>query len=134
MYPGYNFVSVIFALPVLESVFVFVITPDTNLVQDANFSKEFMQYISFKEDSKHEDYKSGDKIAAIGIGGLVAGTLGVKVLAKVGILAKFLPLLAKFWWIILAPIVAIFGFARKKSSPDVPSTDTESKPRRRRKK
>ena len=118
----------------LGIVFVFEVTPDTNLVQEANFSKEFVQYINFKEGSRHEDYKSGDKVAAIGIGGLVAGTLGVKALAKAGILAKFLPLLAKFWWIILAPIAAIFGFARKKSSPTVPSSGTERKPRRRRKK
>jgi uncharacterized membrane-anchored protein len=49
----------------------------------------------------------------------VAGTLGVKALAKAGILAKFLPLLAKFWWIIIAPIVAFFGFLGKNDSSEV---------------
>jgi len=47
---------------------------------------------------------------------LVAGTLGVKALAKVGILAKFLPFLMKFWWIIIAPIAAIIGMSNKKKT------------------
>ncbi len=96
----------------LDITFVTKIKPDTDLKVLANVSKEFADGIQFKEGSKHSDYKSGDKIAAVGIGGLVAGSLGVKALAKAGVLAKFLPLLAKFWWIILAPIVAIFGFAK----------------------
>ena len=118
----------------LTFIYVVVIEPDTDLVQQATISKEFANTTVFTGESKYSDYKSGDKIAAVGIGGLVAGTLGVKALAKVGILAKFLPFLAKFWWIILAPIVAIFGFAKKSSSSDVVSADTESKPRRRKRK
>jgi uncharacterized membrane-anchored protein len=85
---------------------------------------EFANSIEFKEGFKHSDYKSGDKVAAIGIGGLVAGTLGIKALAKVGILAKFLPFLAKFWWIILAPIVAIFGLFGNKDKEDAPIKKT----------
>ena len=80
---------------------------------------EFARSIVFKEGFKHSDYKSGDKVAVMGIGGLVAGTLGVKALVKTGILAKFLPLLAKFWWIIIAPIVAFFGFLGKNDSSKV---------------
>ena len=118
----------------LTFIYVVVIDPDTDLVQHATIAKEFANTTVFNEGSKYSDYKSGDKIAAVGIGGLVAGTLGVKALAKVGILAKFLPFLAKFWWIILAPIAAIFGFAKKSSSSDAVSTDTESKPRRRKRK
>ena len=118
----------------LTFTYVVTIEPDTDLLQHATISKEFANTTVFTEGSKYSEYKSGDKIAAVGIGGLVAGTLGVKALAKVGILAKFLPFLAKFWWIILAPIVAIFGFAKKSSSSDAVSTDTESKPRRRKRK
>ena len=94
------------------------------------------KYVVLKitDGSKYSDYKPGDKVAAIGIGGLVAGTLGVKALGKVGILAKFLPFLAKFWWIILAPIVAIIGFAKKRSSSADTSTPSGSTPRRRKKK
>ena len=118
----------------LTFTYVVPIEPDTDLVQHATISKEFANTTIFTEGSKYSDYKSGDKIAAVGIGGLVAGSLGVKALAKAGILAKFLPFLAKFWWIILAPIVAIFGFARKGSSSDVATTDDEGKPRRRKRK
>jgi len=88
---------------------------------------EFANSIEFKEGFKHSDYKSGDKVAAIGIGGLVAGTLGIKALAKVGILAKFLPFLAKFWWIILAPIVAIFGLFGNKDKEDAPIKKTRTR-------
>jgi len=92
-------------------------TTKEELQQIANFAKEFTDGIEFLEGSKHADYKSGDKVAAIGVGGLVAGTLGVKALAKVGFLAKITPFLIKFWWIILAPIIAIAGmFNRQKKT------------------
>ena len=103
----------------LELSFVTPIKNETTkieLEQFANLAKDFTVGINFLEGSKHTDYKSGDKVAALGIGGLVAGTLGVKALAKVGILAKFTPFLMKFWWIIFAPIAAIFGMANKKKS------------------
>lgn len=75
---------------------------------------EFADTINFKEGYRYADYKSGDKTAAVGIGSLVAGTLGVKALAKAGVLAKLLGFAAKFWWIILAPIVAIAGMSNRK--------------------
>ena len=74
---------------------------------------EFADTINFKEGYRYADYKSGDKVAALGVGGLVAGTLGVKALTKVGFLAKITPFLIKFWWIILAPIVAVVGILNK---------------------
>ena len=109
----------------IELSFVREIDDNTDLKEFANFAKNFTKGVKFADGSKHTDYKSGDKVAALGIGGLVAGTLGVKALAKAGILAKFLPLLAKFWWIIVAPLVAIFGFLGK--------NDTSKSSRRRKK-
>jgi len=103
----------------IELSFVKTITPtDTkiDLENFSNFAKEFTDGVDYIDGSKHSDFKSGDKIAAVGIGGLVAGTLGVKALAKVGILAKFLPFLMKFWWIIIAPIAAIIGMSNKKKT------------------
>ena len=79
-------------------------------------AKEFAESINFKEGYRYADYKSGDKTAAVGIGSLVAGTLGVKALAKAGVLAKLLGFAAKFWWIILAPLVFLGGLFNKKSS------------------
>ena len=72
-----------------------------------NLAIEFAKTIKFADGFAYADYKSGDKVAALGIGGLVAGTLGIKALAKVGVLAKLLPFLKGFWWIILAPMLII---------------------------
>ena len=88
----------------LESAFVVAYKKDIDLKYESDFSKDFVNGVIFNEGFKHSDYKPGDKIAAAGIGGLVAGSLGVKVLAKTGLLAKLL----KFWWILLAPL-AFFG-------------------------
>ena len=77
---------------------------------------EFANSIQFEEGYRYSDYKSGDKTAAVGIGGLVAGTLGVKALAKVGVLTKLLAFAVKFWWILLAPLVLLGGLFNKKST------------------
>ena len=93
-----------------------------------NFAIEFANTVNFKEGYRYSDYKSGDKKAAVGIGGLVAGSLGVKALAKAGVLAKLLAFAVKFWWVILAPIVAFFTFLNKKnSSVKTQSTNDEVK-------
>ena len=89
---------------------------------------EFADTINFKEGYRYADYKSGDKTAAVGIGSLVAGTLGVKALAKAGVLAKLLGFAAKFWWIILAPLVFLGGlFNKKSSSSETVSSKTPKK-------
>ena len=87
-----------------------------NAKQFEEMAIEFADTINFKEGYRYADYKSGDKTAAVGIGSLVAGTLGVKALAKAGVLAKLLGFAAKFWWIILAPLVFLGGLFNKKSS------------------
>lgn len=66
--------------------------------------------IEFNEGSRYEDFDpSIDKVAAVGIGGLIAG----KVLAKAGILAKIGVVLAKFWKIIALAVVGLFAGLRK---------------------
>ena len=120
----------------IELSFVYSIdenTTDEDLKEYSSIAKDFTNGVSFKEGARHADYKSGDKVAAVGIGGLVAGTLGVKALAKAGVFAKFIPLLAKFWWIILAPIAA-FGFFGKKTNSNSNSEqiEPEEKPKRKR--
>ena len=82
-----------------------------NFKEEAEYAKDFVNGVIFNDGYKHTDYKSGDKIAAVGVGSLVAGSLGAKVIAKTGFFAKLLPILAKFWWILLAPLAA-FGFMR----------------------
>ncbi|TGL65353.1 DUF2167 domain-containing protein [Leptospira jelokensis] len=60
----------------------------------------------FNDGEKYSDYSPGiDKMAAYGIGGLIAG----KVLAKAG----FFALLLKFWKVIALGAVAALGFLKK---------------------
>ena len=111
----------------LESAFVINYREDLNFKEQSEFSKDFVNGVVFQEGFKHSDYKPGDKIAAAGIGGLVAGSLGVKALAKTGLLAKLL----KFWWILLAPLAFLGKFLSGKESSQ--KTSSPSVKRRRRK-
>ena len=58
----------------------------------------------FNTTKEYKDWKSGDKVAAAGIGALLATTLGVKAL-KPGIIAAGLLLFKKFWFIIVLPFI-----------------------------
>ena len=58
----------------------------------------------FNATKEYKDWKSGDKIAAAGIGALLASTLGIKAM-KPGIIAAALLLLKKFWFIIFLPFI-----------------------------
>ncbi|MEL6672284.1 MAG: DUF2167 domain-containing protein [Bacteroidota bacterium] len=62
--------------------------------------------VSFKDGHRYSDFDpSIDQVAAVGVGGLIAG----KVLAKTGLLA----VLAKFGKFIIVGIIAAFAFLRK---------------------
>jgi uncharacterized membrane-anchored protein len=60
----------------------------------------------FNTAKEYKDWKSGDKVAAAGIGALLATTLGVKAL-KPGIIAAGLLLFKKFWFIIVLPFILL---------------------------
>ena len=63
--------------------------------------------VEFNEGSRYEDFNpSMDRVAAYGIGGLVAG----KVLAKAG----FFALLLKFWKVIAIGIIGLFAAFKKR--------------------
>ena len=96
------------------------------------FALAFANSVSFKDGFKHSDYKSGDKTAAVGIGGLVAGTLGVKALAKAGVIAKLLAFAVKFWWVLLAPLVFLGSLFNKKSTSGNTSEEKIVKKRKKR--
>lgn len=62
--------------------------------------------VEFSQGNRYQDFDSNiDEIAAVGIGGLVAG----KVLAKVG----FFALIAKFWKLIVGGLIVAGGAIRK---------------------
>ena len=66
--------------------------------------------IEFNSGYRYVDFDPNiDKVAAYGIGGLIAG----KVLAKAGILAKIGLILAKFWKIVAIAVVGFFAGIRK---------------------
>ena len=99
-----------------EIKFLKKIDKNFNAREFEEIAKSFADSITFQEGYRYSDYKSGDKTAAVGIGGLVAGTLGVKALAKAGVLTKLLAFAVKFWWVLLAPLVLLGGLFNKKST------------------
>jgi uncharacterized membrane-anchored protein len=73
---------------------------------------DILNMVSFTEGNAYADFNpSLDKVAAVGIGGLIAG----KVVAKTGLLVTALIFLKKFWFILLLPILALKNrfFGRK---------------------
>ena len=90
-----------------ESAYIADYNDKLDLASVADNSKAFADTINFDEGYRYADYKSGDKVAAVGIGSLVAGTLGVKALAKAGVFAKFIPMLLKFGWLLLIPLAFV---------------------------
>ena len=62
----------------------------------------------YSSGAQYTDYKSGDKVAAYGVGALVAGSLGIKGLAKTGALAVLAAFAKKLWFIILLPFIFLF--------------------------
>ncbi len=81
---------------------------DMDALPDVNdHIDEILNSVEFNEGYKYEEFDSSiDKVAAYGIGGLIAG----KVLAKAG----FFVLIAKFWKIIALGAVGIFAAVRKR--------------------
>ena len=89
----------------------------------------------FNPDVGCNAWKPGDKVAAIGIAGLLAATLGgksVKVAAP--ILVVLLGLLKKFWWIVILPFLLLGKlFTRSSSSSESETSENipEAAPKKR---
>ena len=96
----------------------------TVLPKVKNDINEVLAAVNFTDGNRYADFDSNiDKVAAIGIGGLIAG----KVLSKGG----FLVLLAKFWKFIVIGVVAFFAgirrfFTGKNEDPAPPTQNLES--------
>lgn len=92
-YLNYNAVSSIQALP-----------------EVAAGCKELLARTEFKDGQRYSDFDSNiDKVAAYGIGGLIAG----KALLKVGFFAKFAALFAKFAKLIVVAVIGVVVMIRK---------------------
>lgn len=75
---------------------------------------DILAMVEFTDGNKYADFNpSLDKVAAVGIGGLIAG----KVLAKTGLLVTGLLIFKKFWFILLLPLFwlknKVFGSRQK---------------------
>lgn len=93
---GYLELNVIGEMPILEEV-------KSNI-------NPILASVNFTEGNRYADFNPDiDKVAAYGIGGLIAG----KVLMKAGILAKIGLLLAKFWKIIAIAVIGFFAGIKK---------------------
>jgi uncharacterized membrane-anchored protein len=89
----------------------------------------------FNPDVGYNAWKPGDKVAAVGIAGLLAATLGGKS-AKVAapILVVLLGLLKKFWWIVILPFLWLGKlFSRSSSSSESETNENvpEAAPKKR---
>ena len=67
---------------------------------------------SFVEEKKYSNFTAGDKVAAAGIGGLLAASMGIKAF-KAGGLAAILLILKKAWFILLIPFIFAWGFIKR---------------------
>ncbi len=78
-----------------------------NVQKDIN---PILASVNFNDGHRYADFNPEmDNVAAVGIGGLIAG----KILLKTGLLAKLGILLAKFWKVIAIGVVAVFGGIKK---------------------
>lgn len=89
-----------------------IIAEMTLLEQVKQDAPGLLAMTSFNQGSRYEDFDpSVDKVAAVGIGGLIAG----KVLAKTGFLAVALVFLKKFWFLLFLPLVWLKNLVFRKA-------------------
>lgn len=98
---------------------------------------EVLKMIDFQEGHRYTDFNpKTDKVAAYGIAGLILGAVGLKIAAKVGLLALILKkfgiiilALKKLWILIIAGVAGLFKklkgiFVREKPTPVPLATDS----------
>ena len=72
--------------------------------------QQVLGFVEFNEGHRYGDYVTGvDKVAAYGIGGLIAGKLA----AKAGLFKLLLVFAAKFWKLLIIAAVALGVLAKK---------------------
>jgi uncharacterized membrane-anchored protein len=85
----------------------------TSTSQSRTFQKDMQQgpdFVELNEGRCYGDYVAGmDKVAAYGIGGLIAGKLA----AKAGLFKLLLVFAAKFWKLLIIAAVALGVLAKK---------------------
>ena len=110
----------------------FVFEELSNPKENSEYALDTAKFVKFNEGYTYQNFTSGDKIAAVGIGALVAGSLGVKAMKSAGSVAAatggLLLFLKKFWWILLAPLAFLgkfFNSGDKKGEEEVSSENSK---------
>ena len=88
---------------------ILVSSPDSLSADTAEF-KEALSGFEYDAGEKYAEFKSGDKVAAYGLGALILGGAAA-VATKKGLWASIAGLLAAGWKLILGAIVALFAGA-----------------------
>lgn len=88
-----------------------IYTDDINIKESIEIVKTNLSDYKFNKEHQYTDFKSGDKIAAVGIAALVATSFGVKGAAQAAAAGKGL---LKFGWLLLAPFLFLGRLFRKK--------------------
>lgn len=84
-----------------------LVTAPETLARDRAATEKLLAAVTFAPGARYEDFDAkSDKVADFGLVGLVLGGFGVAKLVKLG-------LLAKFWKLILAGLLAVAAGARK---------------------
>lgn len=92
------------------------IAPMSALANVQASAPDVLAMSAFTQGNKYSDFNpSLDKVAAIGIGGLIAG----KVVAKTGLLVGFLLIFKKFAVLLLLPLIWVWNKFTGKSKKDV---------------
>ncbi len=79
------------------------------------FNNNILSQFHLKKGQRYEDFDSKtDKVAEFGLTGLILGGAGLVVAKKAGLLAVLIPLLKKFWIVLVLVGGAVWGIIRKK--------------------
>jgi len=79
-------------------------------------TEQILPNLSIKEGKRYADFnEKTDKLAEYGLKGLILGGAGLAIAKKAGLIGLLIVALKKFWFLIIAGIVALFGLIRKKS-------------------
>jgi uncharacterized membrane-anchored protein len=109
-----------------------------NVSTNANKYREYIvtnvpNIYTFNDNQKYSNFTTGDKVAAAGVGALVAGSLGIKTFAKAGGAVGIFLLIKKFGVFLLALPLLFFrkifggGETRQEEYKDNNNTTEEKK-------
>lgn len=109
------------------NISIVLVTDPQNREADKKILEEkILSHLEVNDGKKYEDFdKSTDKVAGYGLSALMLGGAGLAVAKKAGLLVVIIALFKKFGVILIAGIVAIWGFLRKKKRNSGTSSEVE---------